>query len=72
MSLLALHGIRIPESFIFREESYAKNKTYLEEHFTFPLVFKTDGSRGRNVYRVETRDALHAHIQNKQPQVLAL
>jgi RimK family alpha-L-glutamate ligase len=72
MSLLALHGIRIPESFIFREESYAKNRTYLEEHFTFPLVFKTDGSRGRNVYRVETLDALHTHIQNKQPHILAL
>ena len=72
MSLLAMNGIRVPESFIFREESYAKNQAYIEEHLTFPLVYKTDGSRGRNVHFVENVEELRALIAKKQPEILAL
>lgn len=72
MSLLAMHGIRVPESFIFREESYARNQAYIEERLTFPVVYKTDGSRGRNVHFAENIEELRALVAAKQPQVLAL
>lgn len=72
MSLLAMNGIRVPESFIFREESYARNQAYIEKHLTFPLVYKTDGSRGRNVHFVESVEELRTFISAKQPEILAL
>lgn len=72
MLLLAQEGISIPETFIFREESYKKNQAYIEKRLTFPLVFKTDGSRGRNVHIAHTKEELDALVAQKPPQVLAL
>ncbi len=72
MLLLALADIRIPETIIFREESFTKNQKYIEEHCTFPLIYKTDGSQGRNVHFVETMDELLKLVANKKPQVLGL
>lgn len=72
MQLLALNGINIPETFIFREESYQINQEYIESRLAFPLVFKTDGSQGRNVHFVETVDALRTLVENKKPHILAL
>ncbi|QQR64481.1 hypothetical protein IPH92_02830 [Candidatus Kaiserbacteria bacterium] len=72
MSLLAMHGIRVPESFIFREESYARNQAYIEERLIFPAVYKTDGSKGRNVHFAENIGELRRLITAKQPYVLAL
>lgn len=72
MLLLALSGIAIPETFIFREESYKKNQTYIEENISFPCIYKTDGSKGKNVQYVETIEALRACIEKKKPTVLAL
>lgn len=72
MLLLAENGIRIPESFICREESFAANREYLKEHLSFPAVFKTDGSQGRNVHRIENWNELEAHMEKKRPYVLAL
>lgn len=72
MVLLALQGVRIPESFIFREESFRANYDYLKEHLTFPLVYKLDGSQGRDVHLVESFEALEAHVAAKPPHRLAL
>lgn len=72
MQLLALNHITIPETFIFREESYELNQEYIESRLVFPLVFKTDGSQGRNVHFVETIEALRTLVQNKKPHLLAL
>ncbi len=72
MLFLSLHNIQIPESFIFREESFRKNEAYIEEHLSFPAVYKTDGSKGTKVHRVENMDELRTHVQNKKPEVLAL
>ncbi len=72
MSLLAMNGIRVPESFIFREESFARNQAYIEERLSFPVVYKTDGSKGRNVHIANTVEELRALVASKQPQVLAL
>lgn len=72
MLKLALNGIPIPESFIVREESFAKNISYIGSHITFPLIYKTDGSHGEQVSYVESREALQKHIDKKQPYELAL
>lgn len=72
MLLLTLAGIRIPETFIFREESFLANQSYIEAHLSFPCIYKTDGSKGRNVQYVETIEDLRAHIANKKAHALAL
>ncbi len=72
MLTLASSGIRVPETFIFREESFRRNKKYLREHISFPAVFKTDGSKGRNVRYVATWEELEACVLEKKPAELAL
>jgi RimK family alpha-L-glutamate ligase len=72
MLLLALAGIRIPETIIFREEGYRKNRAYIEEHCIFPLVFKTDGSKGKNVHYVTTIEELDELVDKKKPYIRAL
>ncbi len=72
MLLLTEHGVRIPESFIFREESFFKNHAYITAHLTFPLIYKTDGSKGQNVHLVHSLQELETHVAQKKPHVLAL
>lgn len=69
---LALAKIPIPETFIFREESFRRNQRYLREHISFPAVFKTDGSKGRNVHYVRSWDELVTLVHEKEPTRLAL
>lgn len=72
MLKLALNSIPIPESFIVREESFAKNKLYIESHVSYPLIYKTDGRQGENVFYIENEEALLEQIKNKKPFVRAL
>ncbi len=72
MLLLSLAGIRVPETLIFREESYKANRTYIMNHVTFPLVYKTDGSKGRNVHIAHTAEELDTFVLEKRPYRLAL
>lgn len=72
MLKLAIAGIRVPETFVFREESFTKNLDYLKEHLNFPCVYKTDGSKGRNVRRCEHMDELVSLVATKRPHRLAL
>jgi ribosomal protein S6--L-glutamate ligase len=72
MLLLSLAGIRVPETIIFREEGYRRNRDYIEKHCTFPLVFKTDGSKGKNVHYVDSIDELNALVIKKKAHVRAL
>lgn len=72
MLFLSLGGVRIPETLIFREESYAANRDYIIAHSVFPLVFKTDGSKGRDVHIAHSVSELDALVKNKQPRRLAL
>ncbi len=72
MLLLSMNEITVPDTIIFREESFAANNEYIQSHLTFPLIFKTDGSRGRNVHYVEEYAALEKLLQHKKPHVLAL
>jgi len=72
MLLLALQNIRIPETIIFREEAFAANLEYIRANATYPLVYKTDGSRGRNVHIVDSFEALQELVALKRPHVRAL
>ena len=72
MLFLSLGGIRIPETIIFREESYVTNRDYILAHSVFPLVYKTDGSKGRDVHIAHTISELDTLVQNKRPHRLAL
>jgi ribosomal protein S6--L-glutamate ligase len=72
MLTLTLAGIRVPETIIFREESFAHNRTYIEEHMAFPLIYKTDGSQGKNVHLIESSKELNAMVAQKKQHTLAL
>jgi len=72
MGRLARAGIRIPQTIIAREESYEANKTYILEHIQFPLVYKTDGSRGKNVFKIHSQEELEDKIASKKPYELFL
>ena len=69
---LSLAGIRVPETIIFREEGYRKNRAYIEEHCAFPLVFKTDGSKGKNVHYVDAIEKLDTLVLEKKKNIRAL
>jgi len=66
MPRLARAGIRVPETIIAREESYACNKRYILKHMQFPLVYKTGGTRGNAVFKINTQEELEASIKEKR------
>jgi ribosomal protein S6--L-glutamate ligase len=72
MLFLSLGGVRIPETIIFREESYATNRDYIVSHSVFPLVYKIDGSKGRDVHIAHSISELDTLVKNKHPRRLAL
>lgn len=72
MLTLTLAGIRVPESFIFREESFKRHKAYILERLTFPFIFKTDGSRGRNVILISSEAEFDAVMATKPKYARAL
>ncbi len=72
MLSLALHSITVPETYIFREESFLQNQEYLAEHLVFPQIYKTDGSKGKNVHYVSSMEELQEHVTRKKPHILAL
>lgn len=72
MLLLTLASIQVPETIIFREESFQNNRAYIEKWAQFPLVYKTDGKKGRQVHVVNTFPELEALVQSKKPYKRAL
>jgi RimK family alpha-L-glutamate ligase len=72
MMLLSLAGIRVPETHVFREESFVANREYLKNTLSFPLIYKTDGSKGKNVELLQSFDELEQKMQKKLPYRLAI
>lgn len=72
MLMLSEHNIRVPETFIFREESFRANALYIAKHLTFPAVFKIDGNKGRCVHLINSFDELRELVAIKKPWVLGL
>lgn len=52
MVMLSMNGIRVPTTLIARRESLVANRAIAERLITFPAVFKTNGSQGKNVHLV--------------------
>lgn len=72
MLLLALAHIRIPDSIILREESFKKNEGFIRAWAQFPLIYKTDGNKGRQVKLVQTFSELESILNSKKPYQRAL
>jgi glutathione synthase/RimK-type ligase-like ATP-grasp enzyme len=72
MLLLSESDVSVPETFIFREESFERNKDHLKANISFPCVFKTDGSKGNNVHYVSSWQELEEQVKRKKPHVLCL
>ena len=70
MGRLARAGVPVPETIIAREESYSANKEYILEHISFPLVYKTDGSRGTAVLKINSKEELEQKLKMKKQEVL--
>lgn len=62
MVKLAAAGLPVPKSIIFTRDSFRNNKTKILNYFSYPVVLKTSGSRGRNVWKVESSQELKALI----------
>ncbi len=62
-------GLRIPDTIIAREESYEAERTYILNHISFPLIFKLDGSQGRNVHLVQSIAELDELVTRKPPKL---
>jgi ribosomal protein S6--L-glutamate ligase len=72
MLMLTLASIRIPETIIFREESFRTERAYIESWAKFPLVYKTGGRRGEHVHLVKSFSELETRVREKKPYRLAL
>lgn len=72
MTRLARARIMIPETIIAREESFMVNKDYILQNIHFPLVYKTDGSQGRSVFKINSLQELEEHISKKKKYELFL
>lgn len=72
MLTLTLAGIRVPESFIFREESFKRHRAYILKRLAFPFIFKTDGSRGRNVVLISSEAEFITAMATKPQYARAL
>lgn len=72
MPRLARAGIRIPETIIAHERSYAFNKDYILSNISFPLVYKTEGSQGDAVFKIDSLESLEEKISTKKRNELFL
>lgn len=65
MPRLAEAHIRVPETIIARQESFAANEKFFLSKISFPAIFKIDGSKGRNVHIVQTEQQLKKMIDKQ-------
>lgn len=73
MILLPLGGVRIPDTWIFTSYSFKENKQRINNLLTFPLIFKFDGSQGKNVWKVNSLDKIDQILnEEKEGKVFML
>ncbi len=73
MPRLVRAGIHVPETIVARRDSYEANKEYITAHIAFPLVYKTEGSQGDAVFKIDTQEQLNAKIaQEKKYELFIL
>lgn len=59
---LSLSGIQVPKSILLTGHSYKVNQRFLSERLTFPCVIKKTGSKGKQVWKVETLSELEEKL----------
>ena len=59
-----INDVPIPESIIVQYDGLLKNKEALSDRFTFPVVVKTEGNQGKQVFKIESWEELEAHLSN--------
>ncbi len=62
MVRMFLDGVPIPSGILCTQESYEKNKETILNNTKFPCVAKRSGSRGKNVWKIESVDELEKII----------
>ncbi len=70
MPRLSRNNITVPNTIIARTNSYIVNKDYITTNIQFPLVFKTDGSQGDAVFKINSQVELDTKIENADPNEL--
>ncbi len=64
MLTFSLSGIPIPKSILFTIDGFTENKNFILKQVTFPCVLKTNGSQGRNVWKIEDVEQLEHRISS--------
>lgn len=68
MPRLAEAGIRVPETFIARKESFEANREFILSKIAFPAVFKNNGSQGRDVHIVNSIKELERLVKKQNEE----
>ncbi len=69
MVRFAINKIPIPKTMIFSDKSFQKNIEVFRKNFTFPCVMKTNGSKGRAVWKITSEDQIAKIIEDTKKEI---
>lgn len=72
MLLFGLNTIAIPNTILFPRQGFEENKESILNTITFPCVLKTNGSQGRNVWKIEDHTELESKIKSLSAEMLMI
>ncbi|MCI5108731.1 MAG: hypothetical protein MRY49_02690 [Candidatus Pacebacteria bacterium] len=70
MVRFALSGIPIPKTLIFSLDSFPKNRDFILENTSFPCVLKTNGSKGRDVWKINDAAELEEKMSSIEQELV--
>lgn len=62
MLLFTLFKVPIPKTVLFTVAGFSENKEIIQDTISFPCVLKTNGSQGRNVWKINDQAELESKI----------
>ncbi len=69
MLRFAMNNVPIPKTFIFSDRSFEKNIEVFRENFSFPCVLKTNGSKGRAVWKINSENEIREIVSNTKKEI---
>jgi RimK family alpha-L-glutamate ligase len=72
MVRFACNRIPIPKSIIFSAKAYKKNEELLEREISFPCVMKTNGSKGENVWLIDSREQMEEKMKLSEHELVMI
>ena len=66
------YNIPIPKTIVTESDGYHNNKAIIVKNIHFPLVCKTDGNKGEQVQKIETREDLDSFMSKLEHEQIAL